>query len=132
MHWPAPTVAGEVEPDRGPVMVTIEYRIDPANARDFMVAMDDLSHERKRDGAFAWGLFEDTAAPGRYLEYFLVESWLEHLRQHERVTHADHALQELVQSFHQGAAPPKVTHLLAPDPSGNGGPPPHPPEGDHP
>lgn len=129
MHWPAPMVAGEVEADRGPVMVTIEYRIDPANAPDFIAAAEELSQERKRDGAFSWGLFEDVAEPGRYLEYFLVESWLEHLRQHERVTHADRALQDHVQSFHRGDAPPRVTHLLAADPSGSGGTPPRSPEG---
>ena len=117
MHWPEPVVAEPVEPDRGPVMVTIEYRIDPATADEFVAAMEALSRGRKRDGAFAWGLFEDAAEPGRYLEYFLVESWLEHLRQHERVTESDRATQDRVRSFHVGDAPPKVTHLLAAGPS---------------
>ena len=117
MHWPEPVVAEPVEPDRGPVMVTIEYRIDPATADEFVAAMEALSRGRKRDGAFAWGLFEDAAEPGRYLEYFLVESWLEHLRQHERVTESDRATQDRVRSFHVGDAPPKVTQLLAAGPS---------------
>lgn len=114
MHWPAPMVGTEVEPDRGPVMVTIEYHVDPSNSRDFIAAMENLSHERKRDGAFSWGLLEDAAEPGRYLEYFLVESWLEHLRQHERVTEADRVVQECVNSFHRGETPPKVKHYLTP------------------
>jgi hypothetical protein len=41
-----------------------------------------------------------------------VESWLEHLRQHDRVTNSDRVLQEVVHRFHiQGA--PKVTHFIA-------------------
>ena len=42
------------------------------------------------------GLFVDVTDPGRYLEEFLVESWLEHLRQHERVTVSDREVQERV------------------------------------
>lgn len=114
MHWPAPIVAGDVAQDRGPVMVTIEYRINPAQAEAFLATLASLSEERKRDGAFSWGVFEATAESGRYLEYFMVESWLEHLRQHERVTNADRILQEALQRFHTGTEPPRVTHYVAP------------------
>jgi len=34
----------------------------------------------------SWGLFRDPAMPGRYLEYFLDETWVEHLRRLERFT----------------------------------------------
>ena len=34
------------------------------------------------------------------VETFLVESWMEHLRQHERVTEADRVLQNAVHRFH--------------------------------
>ena len=34
----------------------------------------------RRDGAYAWGVFEDAADESRMVETFLVESWLEHLR----------------------------------------------------
>lgn len=117
MHWPAPAVAGEIADDRGPVIVTVEYRIDPAERKTFLAAMADLSAVRCRDGAFAWGMFEDTANPARYIEHFMVESWLEHLRQHERVTHADRVLQEHVRRFHRGDKPPEITHLLAAHPN---------------
>ena len=46
------------------------------------------------------------------VETFLVESWLEHLRQHERVTEADRAVQEVVRRFDLDGGP-KVTHLIA-------------------
>jgi hypothetical protein len=117
MHWPAPMVAEEVEHDRGPVMVTIEYRVNPTRAADFVAALEDLSHERRRDGAFAWGLFEDAAEPGRYLEYFMVESWLEHLRQHRRVTGADRDIQERARACLTEGSTPRVSHFLAPAPT---------------
>jgi len=112
LHWPAPVAGHEIEDDRGPVLVTVEYRIDPANRQQFLAALDRLSRERRRDGAYRWGVFEDTADPSRFVETFLVDSWVEHLRQHERVTHADEVLQTQVQNF-QLVGTPKVTHMIA-------------------
>ena len=43
----------------------------------------------------------------------MLESWLDHLRQHERVTEADRRIQEQVNAFHRGPTGPKVTHLIA-------------------
>jgi hypothetical protein len=114
MHWPEPLIDQEVSHDRGPVMITVEYLIDPARSADFVLAMQHVGAERRRDGAYAWGIFEDAAQPGRYQEYFLVTSWLEHLRQHERVTHADADQQAEARGFHIGDAPPKVSHFVAP------------------
>ena len=82
------------------MLVTVEYRIDPKNRDEFLTALQTLAQERRRDGAFAWGVFEDAAEEGRMVETFLVESWLEHLRQHQRVTNADRVLQDSVQRFH--------------------------------
>jgi len=110
-HWPAPVVTGEVENDAGPVLVTVEYRIAPADRDRFLAALEKLGPGRRAEGAYAWGVFEDTADKGRFLETFLVESWLEHLRQHERVTNADRVLQEHVHRYVHGT--PKVTHFIA-------------------
>lgn len=115
MHWPAPVAADEQRHDRGPVMISIEYRIAQQSALEFTAVMDEMSRQRRRDGAYAWGLYEDVEQPGRYLEYFLVSSWLEHLRQHERVTHADQDIQERARAFHVGDEPPHVSHLIAPE-----------------
>lgn len=114
MHWPAPVVAGDVAHDRGPVMVTIEYRIDPSAADAFAVAMAGLRAARRRDGAYAWGLFEDAARAGCYIEYFIEESWVAHLRHHERVAEADRLIQQEVRRFHLGPDDPVVSHYLAP------------------
>lgn len=115
VHWPTPLVNQDVEQDAGPVLVTVEYRVGAASRDAFLVAVDRLSHERRRDGAYRWGLFEDLATPGRFLETFLVDSWIEHLRQHERVTNADRALQEQIASLVTGA--PTVTHFIATGPT---------------
>jgi len=112
MHWPTPVLSHKVEQDRGPVLITVEYRINPNEREPFLAALEKLGHERRRDGAYAWGIFEDTANEGRFLETFLVESWLEHLRQHERITNADHVLQKAVVRYHQGNIP-VVTHYIA-------------------
>jgi MFS family permease len=113
LHWSEPAFVYEPHPDRGPVLVTVEYLIDPARAEEFARAMQDVKRILRRDGATRWGLFADTAHPGRYLETFLVESWAEHMRQHARVTNEDRAVQERAHSFHTGTTPPIVTHLVA-------------------
>jgi hypothetical protein len=112
MHWPTPVLSHEIAADQGPVLVTIEYRIDSREREPFLAALEKFGQERRRDGAYAWGVFEDAAEEGRFLETFVVGSWLEHLRQHERVTHADRLLQEAVQRFHREGVP-RVTHFIA-------------------
>jgi MFS family permease len=115
MHWPAPITTHEVEQDQGPVLVTVEYRIDPKDRDEFLRALESLAQERRRDGACAWGVFEDTGQEGRMVETFMVESWLEHLRQHQRVTNTDRAQQDRVHQFHIEGSP-KVTHFIAAEP----------------
>jgi MFS family permease len=113
MHWPEPVVTHEVERHDGPVLVVVEYRIKPRDREQFLAAMDELGYERRRNGAYGWGVFEDAASEGRMVETFLVESWLEHLRQHERVTTADRALQDAVNQFQTEGAAPTITHFIA-------------------
>ncbi len=112
LHWPEPTVMLDLRPEDGPVLITIEYQVDPARGSDFAEVMHDLRSVRRRDGAIRWGLFEDTANPSRYVETFVVHSWAEHLRQHERVTIADRAIEQRALAFHIGDAPPTVSHLI--------------------
>jgi MFS family permease len=111
MHWPTPVLAQDIENDRGPVLVVVEYRPVSDHRAKFLNALSRLERERRRDGAYAWGIFEDVEEPGRFLETFLVESWLEHLHQHERVTNADRVLQEHVHRLLKDT--PKVAHLIA-------------------
>lgn len=111
MHWPAPITSHAIEPDRGPVLVTVEYHIDPKSREPFLHALAASARERRRDGAYDWGIFEDPAQDGRFIETFLTDSWLEHLRQHERVTKADRLLEQVVRRFQIGDGP-KTTHWV--------------------
>ena len=54
MHWPVPLLSHDVEPDRGPVLVTIEYAVAAVDRAAFLTAMAKLAGERRRDGAYDW------------------------------------------------------------------------------
>lgn len=95
-HWPQPIVVEDIAADRGPVLITIEYRIALDRREEFLRLMHPLGRSRRRDGAVQWGVAEDTTEPGTYLEYFIDSSWVEHLRQHDRVTEDERALQERI------------------------------------
>jgi predicted MFS family arabinose efflux permease len=111
-HWPEPSLVVEPDPEDGPVLVMVEYRINPRHARDFKIAMEAVRRQRLRDGAFRSGLYSDPAQPSRYLETFVVESWAEHLRLHDRATVSDRIAEERARAFHIGAAPPVVSHYI--------------------
>ena len=111
-HWPEPLLADPVEHDRGPVLVTVEYRVRRTDRDAFLRSLHPISAERRRDGAYAWGVSEDAADPERIVEWFMVESWAEHMRQHRRVSKADADVQAEVRRFHAGDTP-KVQHFLA-------------------
>jgi MFS family permease len=113
-HWAEPVVSVQPADDRGPVLVEVEYRIDPARTADFVGALRKFRSVRQRDGAIRWDVWEDVAEPGRVVEAFIVESWVEHQRQHARVTQADQLDQEILNAFHIGDRPPIVRHLLRP------------------
>jgi MFS family permease len=111
MHWPSPIVTEKLQNDAGPVLVLVEYHIAVKDRDAFLEAVVALSHERGRDGAYAWSIYEDVSKPGRMVEAFYVESWLEHLRQHNRVTNADRILEQNVRRVSLNE--PKTTHLVS-------------------
>lgn len=112
LHWPEPAMAEPVAHDRGPVMVMVTYRVSQADRPAFLAALERLSEERWRDGAYAWGISENAADPEHVVEWFFVESWAEHLRQHKRVSKADADVQAEARRYHQGKEPPMVQHFL--------------------
>lgn len=108
-----PVPAFPVEHQMGPVMVTVDYRIDPARAAEFSGVMRESRANRLQMGALSWGLFHDTSESGHYIEYFLDESWADHLRRFDRFTAADADLRDRRYAFHVGAEAPKVTRYIA-------------------
>jgi len=109
---PPPEPAIAIDGEDGPVLVTIEYQIDPARADEFAAVMQQTRQARLRQGALSWGLFRDASAPGRYVEYFVDETWWEHQRRLERFTAGDAGLRERRLGFHIGAQPPVVRRLV--------------------
>ena len=111
-HWRMPVVIGEVGADveKGPVLVTIEYAVIPKRTAEFVEAMHEFGRRRRRDGAYRWAIFRDTEVADRYLEIFLVNSWAEHLRQHDRQTQADRELEGRIYTYLSGE--PTVRHLI--------------------
>jgi predicted MFS family arabinose efflux permease len=110
MHWPEPVLATAVEGDAGPVLVTVEYHVDPKRVSEFLKAMHEYGRIRRRDGASRWGICRDLEIADRYLETFVVSSWAEHLRQHDRLTRADSELEERLNGY--TLKEPLVRHLL--------------------
>src|SRR5271170_1612409 len=110
-HWGMPQTHEEIDNNRGPVLVKIEYRIDPKDQVAFLRALDELGFERRRDGAFAWGIFEDASEFGRYEETYLIETWLELMHLRERVTNADRVLEDEIRDMLIG--PPRIEFLIA-------------------
>lgn len=100
--------------ERGPVLVSHEYIIDPHNAKAFLEAVHELRRVRRRAGAMSWAVYEDIERPGLFIETFLMGSWIEHLRQQERHTMNDLLLQSRVLAFHQGTTSPAIRYLVAP------------------
>lgn len=116
-HWPTPQAQRGLDNSQGPVIIEIRYSVRPDDRDAFLNALYELKTARQRDGAHSWGVYEDIEQEGKFVEHYMEDSWIEHLRQHERVTHADRQLQEIVQAFHTGEEPPEVSHLLAAYPS---------------
>jgi MFS family permease len=113
MEWPAPVLAEVPEPDAGPVLVTIEYRIRPGTRDAFVTAMQEVGEMRRRNGAYFWNLFHDSAHPNRMIECFMDESWVEHLRQHERASIADREIQRRAKIYLIQGETPHTSHWLS-------------------
>jgi len=111
-YWPEPVLEVEVDPDRGPVLITVEYRVPEPNRARFTDAMRKVQRMRRRTGARRWGLYQDSADPERYVETFVVDSWEEHLRQHQRTTAADELAHGAAKAFLAPGTAVRTSHLL--------------------
>ncbi len=107
-----PQLAIEPHMSDGPVRIVIEFLVDPESYNAFVHAIHKLRNIRMRDGAMRWGVFQDVDDLHRVSETFIMESWIDYLRQYERFTAADHVIHDRVFSFHTGAEPPRVTQTI--------------------
>jgi len=106
----------DLDPRTGPIVVTIEYRIDQKDAVEFAAAAHKLARIRRGDGASDWTLTQDLDDHERWIERFQSPTWLDHLRRQSRVTVSAHAASNFVRSFHKG--PPPVVRRFVERPAG--------------
>ena len=111
MDMPLPVLAETPEPDV-PVMVTIRYQIRADTRAEFVAAMQAVREMRRRNGAYFWQLFHDVGGSGALRRVFMDESWLEHLRQHERASVADREILNRAKAFLVEGASTKSSHWL--------------------
>jgi Transmembrane secretion effector len=114
--WPQPHVSAD-ESLAGPVMVSVEYWPRPEVEDEFLTAISALRYSRRRTGASTWKVWRDAEQPGRFVEQFMVASWEQHLRQHERVTQRDQERLERIVALTDPDHPMVVTHWLTPESS---------------
>jgi len=111
MDWPLPVLAETPEPDV-PVLVTIRYRVRPDKRAEFVAAMQEVRKMRRRNGAYFWQLFHDSEEPTHFIETFMDESWMEHLRQHERASVADREIQRRAKQYLVEGTTTNSSHFL--------------------
>lgn len=109
-HWsPNPEVAPlTVQGHR--IVVSVEYSIASEDEEAFRAAIGGLRLVRLRSGADGWSLEQDLESSRRWTERFSLPGWIDHLRQHERLTVVDREVQAAVLALHRGEDAPRVTH----------------------
>jgi predicted MFS family arabinose efflux permease len=113
LHYKSPPLVHAVDDDSGPVLITLRYVLAGEDPEPFLDAIEEVGRQRRRDGAYAWGVFADVAKRGVYLETFLIGSWLEARHLQARVTNADRAHEEEIRTLLAEA--PRLTLMLASD-----------------
>ncbi|MGE5144370.1 MAG: MFS transporter [Acidobacteriota bacterium] len=112
---PELTISGEPLPDDGPVLIQIEYRIDPSNRNAFVRAIRRVGPTRRRNGATSWRVYRDLGEEDRYVERYVIESWAEYVRLRSRMTMADSRLLETVERLQRPGVPIRVSRLIGVD-----------------
>lgn len=108
-----PTAVGDIPRRAGPVVVLIEYRIDPARRREFLAVMEETRRTRFQHGALSWELLRRSDDPAVYTEMMVDETWVDHLRHFDRITAYDVELRARRLAFHVGSGDPVITRSIA-------------------
>ncbi|AIS12497.1 MFS transporter [Pseudomonas chlororaphis subsp. aurantiaca] len=112
LHWPQPLLSADQDLERGPVMIRLEYDIAPEHAQAFQQAMNPVRRMRQRNGSFSWCLLQDSENPRLWCEMFFDESWVGHLRHHERVTRAELKIEAAARRFQSDGVKIRIRHFL--------------------
>jgi MFS family permease len=112
VQLPDMAIAVQPLPDDGPVLIQIEYRVDPQNRKPFLRAIHAVEAIRRRNGATSWRVFRDLAEDGRFVERYIIASWAEYVRLRSRMTMGERKLQEHVEQFQRPAVPIRISRLI--------------------
>jgi len=112
VQLPDMAIAVEPLPDDGPVLIQIEYRVEPENRNPFLHAIHAVEQIRRRNGATSWRVFRDLAEDGRFVERYIIASWAEYMRLRSRMTMQDRKVQERVEQFQQSDIPIRISRLI--------------------
>lgn len=111
-------LAAEPMPNDGPVLVQVDYRIEEANRRAFLDAIQEVEATRRRNGASSWRVFRDVGEGDRFVERYVITSWAEYVRLRMRMTVADRLVQNRVVEFQRKDIPIKISRFIGVDPHG--------------
>jgi MFS family permease len=115
MPMPDLAISFEPKPDDGPVLIQIEYRIDPPNQDEFLRLIGSIEPARRRNGAIDWRVFRDLGEDGRFVERFVIGSWAEYVRLRTRMTVADRGVQGRIEALQRDSVPIGVSRLIGVD-----------------
>lgn len=87
--WPSPQILDADAQMDGPVLVRVEYHPQPGAENELLAALSELRYSRRRIGASSWRVWRELDSSEAYEESFMLASWDDHLRQHQRVAVAD-------------------------------------------
>jgi MFS family permease len=102
------------EDSDSPALVVVAYEVSPEAEADFLRALRLVGRARRRTGASDWSVYRDADRDHRYIETFVLPSWDEHVRQHQRRTVTDFELQEDVRAYLKPGTEPTAKHFVAP------------------
>jgi len=105
-------IAVEPLPDDGPVLIQVEYQINPENREAFLGAIQTIEPTRRRNGASNWRVFRDLGEDGRFVERFIIASWAEYVRLRTRMTVTDRQIQERVAQLQRPGVAIRISRLI--------------------
>ena len=111
-RWKHPSLSMEIQHRSGPIVITIDYRIREEDVREFLALMAERRRIRRRDGARHWHLLRDLAEPELWTERYDTPTWLDYVRQAQRITQADARIVDRLSELHRGAEPPQVRRRI--------------------
>ncbi|MGY3116168.1 MFS family permease [Bradyrhizobium sp. S3.14.4] len=97
----------------GPVVIEIEYQVMQRNSPGFRDIMQELRLIRQRNGAYGWSIARNMADPDMWIERYHFHTWHDYLRQRNRSTQAERAMEgRVIKEYHVGPGKVRVRRTI--------------------